>query len=153
MNKKRNNFIQSPNHNIKITPYWLLGLIEGEGSFFVTKQNLTQHFELGLTSIQKPVLVGIYNFLMSLIPNNMRSIKGLDKPIQLREKSLPENMCFIKISHMTYIRKIFIPFLENWTFFSKKEDSFKDWPAIGWNKIKGKTLNTRRENYLRVSFK
>jgi len=25
MNKKRNNFIQSPNHNIKITPYWLLG--------------------------------------------------------------------------------------------------------------------------------
>jgi hypothetical protein len=34
MNKKRNNFIQSPNHNINITPYWLLGLIEGEGSFF-----------------------------------------------------------------------------------------------------------------------
>ena len=86
--------------------------------FFVTKKqkktkNLTQHFELGLTSIQKPVLVGIYNFLMSLIPNNLRSIKGLDKPIQLREKSLPKNMCIIKISHMTYIRKIFIPFLEN----------------------------------------
>jgi hypothetical protein len=80
---------------------------------FVTNKNLTQHFELGLTSIQKPVLVGIYNFLMSLIPNNMRSIKGLDKPLQLREKSLPENMCIIKISQMTYIRKIFIPFLEN----------------------------------------
>jgi hypothetical protein len=60
MNKKRNNLIQSQNHNIKITPYWLLGLIEplllvvqlrcgqqgqqGEGSFFVTKKNLTQHF-------------------------------------------------------------------------------------------------------------
>jgi len=75
---------------------------------------------------------------MSLIPNNMRSIKGLDKPIQLREKSLPENMCIIKISHMTYIRKIFIPFLENLTLFSKKEDSFKDWLAIGGIKIKGK---------------
>jgi hypothetical protein len=33
MNKKRNNFIKSPKHNIKITPYWLLGLIEGEGYF------------------------------------------------------------------------------------------------------------------------
>jgi hypothetical protein len=44
MNKKRNNFIKSPNQNIKMTPYWLLGLIEGEGSFFVTKKNLTQHF-------------------------------------------------------------------------------------------------------------
>jgi len=28
MNKKRNNFIKSPNQNIKITPYWLLGFIE-----------------------------------------------------------------------------------------------------------------------------
>ena len=75
---------------------------------------------------------------MSLIPNNMRSIKGLDKPIQLREKSLPENMCIIKISHMTYFRKIFIPFLENLTFFSKKEDCFKASRRL--NKIKGKHL-------------
>lgn len=77
---------------------------------------------------------------MSLIPNNMRSIKGLDKPIQLREKSLPENMCIIKISHMTYIRKIFIPFLENLTFFSKKEYSFKDWKTIVLIKLRGKHL-------------
>jgi hypothetical protein len=51
-------------------------------------------------------------------------------------------MCIIKISHMTYIRKIFIPFLENLTFVSQKEDSFKDWPAIGLNKIKGKHLTS-----------
>jgi len=75
---------------------------------------------------------------MSLIPNNMRCFKGLDKHIQLREKSLQENMCIIKISLMTtYIRKIFIPFLEYWTFFSKKEDSFKDYNSF--NQIKGKT--------------
>jgi len=90
---------------------------------------------------------------MSLIPNNLRSIKGLDKPIQLREKSLPENMCIIKISHMTYIRKIFIPFLENWTFFSKKEDSFKDWKTIVLIKLWGKHLTTLSRNYMRVSFK
>ena len=97
---------------------------------FVTKK-YNSTFLICLTSIQIPVLVGIYNFLMNLIPNNMRSIKGLDKPLQLREKSLPEKLCIIKISHMTYIRKIFIPFLDNLTFFSKKEDSFKDWLAIG----------------------
>jgi len=124
---------------------------KGRRFFFVTKKNLTQHFELGLTSIQKPVLVGIYNLLISLIPNNLSSIKGLDKPIQLREKSLPENMCIIKISHMTYIRKIFIPFLENLTFFSKKEDSFKDWKTIGLIKLRGKHLTTLSRNYLRVS--
>jgi len=36
---------------------------------------------------------------MSLIPNNMRSIKGIDKPIQLREKSLPEKCVSLK-SHI-----------------------------------------------------
>jgi len=40
---------------------------------------------------------------------------------------------------MTYIRKIFIPFLENLTFVSKKEDSLKDWLAIGLRKIKENT--------------
>jgi len=66
---------------------------------------------------------------MNLIQNNMRSIKGFvrNKPIQLREKSLPENMGIINFSHMPYIRKIFRPFLENLTFVNKKEDSFKDW--------------------------
>jgi len=83
----------------------------------------------------------------------MRSIKGLDKPIQLREKSLPENLCIIKISHMTYIRKIFRPFLENLTFFSKKEYSFKDWKTIVLIKLRGKHLTSLSWYYLRVSFK
>jgi hypothetical protein len=52
-------------------------------------------------------------------------IKGFvrNKPIQLREKSLPENRCIItgNSSQMTYIRKIFIPFLENLTFFSVRK--------------------------------
>jgi hypothetical protein len=90
---------------------------------------------------------------MSLIPNNMKSIKGLDKPIQLREKILPENMCIIKISHMTYIRKIFILFLENLIFFSKKDDSFKDWKTVILIKLRGKHLTNLSRNYLRVSFK
>lgn len=32
MNKKRNNFELPTFHEIKITPYWLLGFIEGQGS-------------------------------------------------------------------------------------------------------------------------
>jgi len=52
---------------------------------------------------------------------------------------------------MTYIIKIFIPFLENLTFFSpcphfagcgpkgKKEDSFKDWKTIVLIKLRENT--------------
>lgn len=40
MNNKRTNF-DMPSFHIKITPYWFLGLIEGEGSFFLTRTSLT----------------------------------------------------------------------------------------------------------------
>jgi len=46
---------------------------------------------------------------------------------------------------MTFIRKIFIPFLENLTFVSKKEDSFKDWKTIVLIKLRGKTLNQPKQ--------
>ena len=36
MNTKRTNYKMAEEHSIKITPYWLLGFAEGEGSFNVT---------------------------------------------------------------------------------------------------------------------
>ena len=36
-NKKRTNFTMPIEHKISITPYWLLGFIEGEGSFSIGK--------------------------------------------------------------------------------------------------------------------
>lgn len=146
MNKSRTNFIQSPHHKINVTPYWLLGLIEGEGSFFAVQNLLTQHFELGLNAIHKPVLEEVYNFLMNLIPNDMISLAllGLEKPIQIRTTNkiggLSNQMCIVKFSHMTYINKVFIPFFEKLTFFSKKENSFNDWKTLALIKMSGKHL-------------
>ena len=70
----------------------------------------------------------------------MRKLKGLEYTIQLRENTISEKMCVIKISHMNYISKIFIPFLDNLTFFSKKENSYKDWKSIALIKLSGKHL-------------
>jgi hypothetical protein len=53
MNKQRKEFIQSPSHRINITNYWLLGFVEGDGSFYLTKKNRRLHFELSQTFIQK----------------------------------------------------------------------------------------------------
>ena len=36
MNTLRTNFILPNSHKILITPYWLLGFIEGDGSFSVS---------------------------------------------------------------------------------------------------------------------
>ena len=62
MNLKRTVYSLPLNHII-ITPYWLLGLIEGEGSFHLRRNSLTPTFPLGLTAVQRPVLEAIISFL------------------------------------------------------------------------------------------
>ena len=61
MNLKRTNYCLPLNH-IRITPYWLLGLIEGEGSFYLRRNSLTPTFSLALTEVQRPVLEAIISF-------------------------------------------------------------------------------------------
>jgi len=39
MNSKRIDFNMPISHTITITPNWLLGFIEGEGSFFIEKKS------------------------------------------------------------------------------------------------------------------
>ena len=46
MNKKRINFELPSNHSIKITPYWLLGFVEAEGSFVIRSKGSTS-FAIG----------------------------------------------------------------------------------------------------------
>lgn len=59
MNKKRVNFEQPVGHHIKITPYWLLGFMEGEGSFCIVTKDSRTMFVLGLTAVESKVLEGI----------------------------------------------------------------------------------------------
>jgi hypothetical protein len=47
----------SDTHTIRITPYWLLGLIEGEGTFCLNDVNM--EFSLALTAVQAPLINAI----------------------------------------------------------------------------------------------
>ncbi len=55
MNKGRQSELNSSN-NISITKYWLLGLIEGEGSFYVVTDESITTFSLGQVSQNRPLL-------------------------------------------------------------------------------------------------
>lgn len=59
MNKKRIDFNQPKGHFIKITGYWLLGFIEGDGYFSVNRQNYSVKFGIGQTSQEIIVLEAI----------------------------------------------------------------------------------------------
>lgn len=65
MNKGRVNFSMPSDHVVNITKYWLLGLIEGEGSFSLARSKLRPNFQLLFTEAQKFLLEEIRNYLIS----------------------------------------------------------------------------------------
>ena len=122
MNLKRTDYSLLLNH-IKITPYWLLGLIEGEASFHLRRNSLTPTFSLTLTATQKPVLEAIILFFKgqldkySLVKVTETKLFNLSFE-EARANSKPKFK--LTILQIDYLMNIFIPFLENLNFNSKK---------------------------------
>jgi hypothetical protein len=50
-------------HEVKVTPYWLLGLIEAEGSFYLRRDPLRPGFQILLTCAQEPLLIKIKEYI------------------------------------------------------------------------------------------
>ena len=141
MNFKRTNFKMPLNHSINITPYWLLGFIEGEGCFCSSK--LRAAFSINLTLADKPLLLKIQEFLNQLDPiNNLFFDKELQKPrgiliskagvndyLKLRSKTHRPLTC-LSISQTDFFYKFFIPFLDKLVFLSKKKKDYLDWRLV-----------------------
>ena len=135
VNRKRISFTQPKNHKIIITPYWLLGFIEGEGTFFVRK-TIALGFGISQTKSELNVLETIKIFLLNLpgvmdLNINKENTKVVQCYIESKaknERSKP--MVNIRITDLNYIKKVLVPFLNNLTWFSKKEQDYKDWKII-----------------------
>jgi hypothetical protein len=63
MNTKRTNTILPSDHSIVITKGWLLGYIEGDGSFFISRTGIEPTFSISATAEQRPLLEKIKQFL------------------------------------------------------------------------------------------
>lgn len=142
MNKNRTK-LNLPLNHIKITPFWLLGLIEGEGSFHLRRSSLTPAFSLTLTQSQKPVIEEIISFLISNL-DHYSSIKATNtKLFNLSiEKSRGGAKPQVKLSifQLDYLFNIFIPFLDSLNFQSKKALDFQDFKYITTLIYQGKHL-------------
>lgn len=124
-NKSRTEFSMPTSHTVTITPYYFLGLLEGEGSFSLQGQPM---FRLVLREEQRPVLEAIKIFIDQLGQNlNYPEVKISRCTIYYRKargKSKPQYE--IQIADLYYIRNYFIPFLDGLNFLSKKELDYKD---------------------------
>nr|UYG49005.1 NADH dehydrogenase subunit 4 [Rhizoctonia sp.] len=142
MNSSREFIVESASHEIKITPYWFLGFIEAESSFQIEKNSFQQTFSIELSIKDKPVIVAIAHFLKELIPSELNHLREKNNLIGLfeRTQSLTGSTKYsvrLYFSKFDFISKVFIPFLQELIFLSKKELDFKDWLIVTQLKLKG----------------
>ena len=117
--------------DIKITKHWLLGFIEGEGSFFIVKEGFATTFTLGQISREKPLLEKIVEFFKSYnekfyIKESSLSIYDKAKDDGINQNPYSE----IQISNLDFLRKVLVPLLSDLNWHTKKYKDFKDWIAI-----------------------
>lgn len=145
MNSKRIEFKQPKGHLIKITPYWLLGFVEGEGYFSISrrKTDISTCFGIWQASSEVDTLKAIREFLLDL-PGKYKMDRRKDTNIvgiSLDNKSINENSqpgVKLQIYSTDFITNILVPFLDNLIWLSKKQLDYSDWKSILRIKNEGK---------------
>ncbi len=135
MNTKRKNFNMPNDHKIVITKNWLLGLIEGEGSFQLWKTKFVPAFSLVLTENQLPVLEKIKEFLINNLGFDKYSVAKLDSSsiISINHQKARKNSkgsVLFNIKNIYVLNNYLVPYLENMTFITKKGKDFEDFKLI-----------------------
>lgn len=138
MNIKRKIFNMPNDHKIVITKSWLLGLIEGEGSFQLWRNDLISAFSLVLTEKQLPVLEAqalIREFLVNNLGFDKYSKAKLDtsSAISINQQKARKNSkgsVLLNIKNIHILNNYLVPYLDDMQFITKKGKDFQDFKLI-----------------------
>lgn len=142
MNRQRTDYEMPCDHKITITKHWLLGFVEGEGSFYVIRKGFILGFEISQAASGKSLFEEIKKFLHDLAPgfsnpsHNKLVFLNYLKP----RKDGWQGMWAVKVVNLEFILKNLIPFLDGLTFYAKKQLDYQDWRAVALIKEKGLDL-------------
>lgn len=124
MNDKRVNFDLTSTHEVHINSDWLLGFVEGDGSFFYGSINSRIEFAIG----QKGNLA-LMNSIRTFLHNYSKSAGGkyAENTINI---NYYKNAGLLQVISTGFIREVIIPLFNSLTFRSKKGLDFSDWVVI-----------------------
>lgn len=136
MNTSRTQFDRPINYPINITKSWLLGFSEGDGSFFLRRDNLIPTFSLSNSIIKLPLFKKIKEFFENFLGFDEYSLYRLKNSSIIalnafrRQKSPPKkintkNSVTLIIKNIYVLNNYLIPFFEDIKFLSKKGEDFK----------------------------
>ena len=135
MNTNRVDFDRSDNFPIIITKYWLLGFIEGDGSFFIRRDTLTPTLSIEVSGVQFSVLVEIKKFLESSLEFDKYSLFKLKNSSIIsvnmnKSRNNSKSTTSIIINNISILNNYLIPFFNKTNFLTKKGKDFKDFKLI-----------------------
>jgi len=130
MNSKRTVFKMPDFHIPLITNNWLLGFVEGEGSFSVRRgsNKFELLFSISQSSKDEILMDAIKQFLENLPGTHGSDVvkKSIYKPKGVNHQPVIQ----LVISQTDYIKNVLIPFFSSLKWHSKKELDFNDWVII-----------------------
>ena len=130
MNSKRTEFEMPYSHKPLITKHWLLGFVEGEGSFSVRRESNKFEILFSLSQSYKDEVLmdAIKEFFENLSGDDTSDVvkKSLYKPKGIKHKQVIQ----LVITQTNYIKNVLIPFFCSLEWYSKKELDFQDWVTI-----------------------
>jgi Cytochrome c oxidase subunit III/LAGLIDADG endonuclease len=132
MNTKRTNFELL---QVKISKSWLLGFIEGDGSFSLNRANLYPIFSINLTESQLPLLIEIKKYLENNLGFDAYSKQKLNSSSIIaigKTKGVNNSKPFVTliIINIHVLNNYFLPFFNECEFISKKGLDFNDFKII-----------------------
>lgn len=122
-----NRTVWNRTRDINITPYWLLGFVEGDGSFSVNKENFLLNFSIAQTIKDLPLMEAIKNYLNSLNSHFNDAVYLTTYKSKTDSRSDMVNLVATKTE---FIHLVLLPFFQNLLWVSKKELDFVDWVSI-----------------------
>ena len=113
-----------PHPEIKINWNWLLGFLEGDGSFLIS--NNRPQFLIHLTASEKKLLLAIKDFLKEGNVNDKIKVS----PSKLTLNPNAKSTVSFTINKIDYFINYFIPELDKLNFYTKKYLDYKDWKKV-----------------------
>lgn len=116
MNRLRSDFTMRESKEICITPYWLLGFIEGEGCFSINRRNQYRlDFSLCQSCINLELMQKIKIYLENIPGTDGNYVGGIGISMVKNNNPNQKDSVRIETTRIQYITEIFIPFLESLT--------------------------------------
>ena len=146
MNDKRINHDLSKDHRICITGNYLVGLLEGDGSFYLNKHDMTPRISLVTTKVNRLVLEKIREFILSFLDKHSYILGSTTKLINISDKKVKGNnkpISILEISQIDYLCNILIPYFDHLQFRTKKHKDYLYFRTIAFLILEGKHLTEK----------